>query len=374
MTWHIVTGEYPPSCGGVGDYVAVLAQALADAGDEVHVWCPGATESGESFAHHVHALPDRFGPGSRDVLQRALNASPGTLLLQYVPNALGARGANVSFCRWLRSLGGRTDLRVMFHEPYFYFGFARPWRNALAIAQRWMARALLQGSRTVYASTASWSRYLRAVGPLEAMTVLPIPSTIPRADSPDASREWRARMGGGTAPVVGHFGSYGTDVGAELLTAVPVLARRFPHLRFALIGVGGGTFAERLAAVHASTTGRTWASGRLTPPDVASALGACDMLLQPYPDGVTTRRTSVMAGLRNGVATLTTAGPLTEPVWRESGAAALVAPGDTAAIVSTVDRWLREPAVRAAQGSSGRAAYDDRFSMEHTVALLRRAG
>ena len=39
--WHLVTSEYPPDIGGVSDYTAQLARALAGAGDEVHVWCPG---------------------------------------------------------------------------------------------------------------------------------------------------------------------------------------------------------------------------------------------------------------------------------------------------------------------------------------------
>ena len=67
----------------------------------------------------VHALPDRFGSRSRTALTDAWKAAPGTVLLQYVPNALGHRGMNVAFCRWLLAerQAGR-DVRVMFHEPY----------------------------------------------------------------------------------------------------------------------------------------------------------------------------------------------------------------------------------------------------------------
>jgi hypothetical protein len=37
--WRLVTGEYPPQHGGVGDYSAQLAAGLAREGHEVHVWC-----------------------------------------------------------------------------------------------------------------------------------------------------------------------------------------------------------------------------------------------------------------------------------------------------------------------------------------------
>src|SRR5947209_3461982 len=40
--WHLVTGEYPPRPGGVGDYSALLAAGLAAAGGEVHVWTASA--------------------------------------------------------------------------------------------------------------------------------------------------------------------------------------------------------------------------------------------------------------------------------------------------------------------------------------------
>ena len=38
---HILTGEYPPQPGGVGDYCALVAAGVAAEGRGVHVWCPG---------------------------------------------------------------------------------------------------------------------------------------------------------------------------------------------------------------------------------------------------------------------------------------------------------------------------------------------
>ena len=76
---------------------------------------------------------------------------PGCVLLEYVPNALGARGANVPFCAWLLRLRRRgVDVRVMFHEPYFYFSWHRPWRNGLAVVQRLMAALLVRASSVAY--------------------------------------------------------------------------------------------------------------------------------------------------------------------------------------------------------------------------------
>ena len=164
-TVHMLTGEYPPRSGGVGDYTRLVAGALTAGGFTVHVWCPAVTD-GVTGGVTLHTLPDVFGRGSRRLLEAALAASPGTVLLQYVPNALGARGANLPFCFWLRRMHGRgTDVRVMFHEPYFYFSWRHPLGNVLALLQRVMAAVLLRASTVVYLSTETWVRYLRPLAP-----------------------------------------------------------------------------------------------------------------------------------------------------------------------------------------------------------------
>ncbi len=359
--WHILTGEFPPSTGGVGDYTAQLAAALEKAGDHVMVWTPGQT------------LPDRFGAQSRRVLEAALRDTPGIALLQYVPNALGARGMNVSFCLWLRALArGGTDVRVMFHEPYFYFTLARPWRNALAIAQRIMARVLLDASTVVYVSTPTWRRYLAPPGatPLE---VLPIPSNIQSTATAADAEPFRCAMAPSGQPIVGHFGTYGDHVSDELNRVLPSLATRMPDARFAFVGAGSREFLSRLDATHPDIASRSWASGRLSAKDVSSALRACDVLAQPYPDGITTRRTSAMAGLEHGIATVTTSGELTEPVWTECGAVRLVPAADAPAFADAVAALVRDPAAARALGRRGADIYAARFSLERTIAILRGA-
>src|SRR5260370_42446310 len=96
----------------------------------------------------------------------------------------------------------------MFHEPYFYFTLARPWRNALAIVQRVMARVLLQAAGTVYLSTETWRRYL-APAASARVDVLPIPSSIPKRADAARVREYRRAVAPSREPVLRHFGTYG---------------------------------------------------------------------------------------------------------------------------------------------------------------------
>jgi glycosyltransferase involved in cell wall biosynthesis len=356
----------------VGDYTALVAAGLADAGDEVHVWYPGgsAQPSGQAIGPTltVHRLPDRFRSASRRALASALSAEPGILLVQYVPGAFGVRGLNVPFCRWLAAMRrSGTDVRVMFHEPFFYFGLARPWRNVFALVQRAMAAMLLRASTRVYYPTETWTRLLVRYGPQTHVQVLPIPATIP----PDVDDEAVARARGRRMPgfVMGHFGTYGDHIGSALDEIVPALLRRLPASRAMLVGRGGEAFARRLPP---DVRDRVDATGPLTGPDAAAALRACDLLVQPYPDGVTTRRTSMMAALTTAVPVVTTVGPLTESVWAESSAVALAPNNDVPALVDIAAALATDPAARAELGVRGRELYDARFTLDLTIARMRQ--
>jgi glycosyltransferase involved in cell wall biosynthesis len=372
--WHLLTVEYPPACGGVADYTRHLARALAAAGDEVAVWVPtgsGPERDEVDAGVHIRILPDRFGAESRRMLGDAWQAAPGIVLLQYVPMAIGTGRTNLRFCRWLLAQRRRgVDVRVMFHEPYFYFTLRRPWLNVVALSHRAMAATLVRASDPIYVSTETWVRYLSPYGTLRDVQVLPIPATVSSSASHDAISNFRTAMGAAPGDaVIGHFGTYGDHVVGELLPAIETIVRRLPSVRIALLGSGSDRFLKRLRSRVPAA--HVYASGRLAPSEVASALRACDLVVQPYPDGVTTRRTSVMAALVNSVPVVTTDGALTESIWKTSGGVSLVPAGRPAALEAAAVALALDTDVRGALAIRGRWLYDQHFSMERTIASLR---
>ena len=371
--WHILTPELPPECGGVGDYTAQVAEALARRGDTVSVYSPPASVRWTApEGIEAVTLGDRFGAESMHALSVRLDRDPSSrLLVQYVPAVFGRRGANVAFCRWVRSRADTdTDVRVMFHEPYLYFGW-RPDHVLAALAQRTMARILLDAAPLVYLSTDTWRRYLSRYGSeaVQGAVTIPIPSAIPRVNCPEAIRATRSRSIGIATHLVGHFGSYGNHVAPMLREALNNLLSSDPHVAAVCTGTGSDSFVERILAERPMFRGRLAATGRASARDISLNLQACDLLLQPYPDGVTTRRTSVMAGLANGRAVLTSDGPLTENIWRETGAVRLASSID--ALVTSARGLLSDTAARASLEARASDTYASRFDLRHTIEALR---
>ncbi len=365
MRWTILTGELPPRCGGVGDYTAQLAAALAAAGDDVMVCVPGLTAGRPQIVGvNVVLLPDRFGSKSREALDRIQRTRPAKLLVQYVPNAFGARGGNVPFCRWLARQRDRGEsIAVMFHEPYMYFGWRAPQRNALALVQRLMAASLLRAADEIYVSTSAWNRYLGPFAPRSAPSpiVAPIPSTIPVHTGAGVGSE---------PPVIGHFGSYGPHIAPLLREMLIAILESNGNVSALCMGRGSDAFVCDLCA-HQGMSGRVRSTGYSSPAEIAAAIASCDLMLQPYPDGVTTRRTTVRAALANARPVLTTRGALTETVWQTTRSVALE-PVDAAALARRALALLNDPKQLTDLAARGDAAYRAHFSLEHTVARLRR--
>lgn len=379
MTWHIITGEYPPAAGGVSDYCASVAAGLAAAGDEVHVWCPAASGSPQDVAGvHVHAIGGSWARADRDRIDAALDAIPGDkrLLLQWVPHAFGARSMNVGFCRWMRRRAGAGDtLDVMVHEPGLGIGEGALRHHAAAAVHRVMLALLLNRARRVWIAIPAWAERLRpfAFGRRElTFWWLPIPSTIPVAGTREAVSQLRAdTLVRSDGLIVGHFSTYPPDVRKALRATLPALLAGMPEIQVQLLGRGGEAAAAELRASLGLNASRVRAAGELSAVSLSRHLQACDLLLQPYADGASSRRTTLMAALAHGVPVVTTLGRLSEDFWRDSKAIAAVPAGDLPAAARAVHDLVSRPEQRRLLGTAARATYEARFSLPRVIQALR---
>jgi glycosyltransferase involved in cell wall biosynthesis len=236
-----------------------------------------------------------------------------------------------------------------------------------------MARLTLRAARRVFVSVPGWEILLRSLGPgCPAVTWLPVPSTIPAepaaADVAEVRRRFTFRP---DTTVLGHFGTFGVLVAPLLAEMLLPLLERDGRRVALLLGRGGPEFARALEMAHPGLRGRLLVPDDLPPNKVAAHLALCDLLLQPYPDGASSRRTSLMAGLAQGLPVVTTEGAYSEPLWRESGAVALTPADRPGAAVAVAEALLADAPARAALGAKARALYISHFDLTHVLGVLR---
>ena len=108
------------------------------------------------------------------------------------------------------------------------------------------------------------------------------------------------------------------------------------------------------------------------PDAVSDLLASSDLFLAPLADGVSTRRTTVVAALAHGLPVVGTRGPSTDAVVGESAACALVPVGAPAELVARLRALAADADARRRMGRAARELYEARFTWETIAAAYRR--
>ena len=290
----------------------------------MHVWCPPLPEAAASNGVTVHPTLGRISRRDLRAVDLLLDRfpPPRRLLVQWVPHGFGYRSMNVGFCLWLRQRARRGDrVEIMVHEPYLAFGGGALRWTAAASVHRVMTVILARAACRIWIAIPDWERRWRpyALGRDVPFAWLPIPSSLAEP-APDDVRRVRDRYARGGRSDRGPSGLVRKRRDARVVGepardpgAVAELRRRCCSVR-TVDGFLSAARSRSSAARLADARDRS----RSPPRRSLSTCGACDLLVQPYPDGISSRRTSAMAGLALGVPVVTTTGHLTEPLWAET--------------------------------------------------------
>ncbi len=376
-SWHLVTGEFPPAPGGVSDYTRAIAAGLAAAGDTVDVWCPGAEGLvNDPPGVQVHRSAGRWTGSDLRRLDDELDATPAPrhLLVQWVPHAFGWRSMHVGFCRWVRRRAHAGDVvDLMVHEPFLAFREGAFRYDLVAGVHRVMATMLLGVARRVWVSIPAWADRLRpwALGRAPSFCWLPVPSTLAVTGDVDLLARIRSTVRGGHDLLIGHFSTYDAHTRRLLPTLVPHLMREVASSRLLLLGRGSDLAAEDLRRQLPELQDRILGAGALAADELSAHLQACDLMVQPYVDGASTRRTTLMAALAHGVPVVTTVGRLSEPFWSSSPAVSTVAAGDAEGLIHAAVVLAGDSLRRQQQADAARKTYAARFDVAHVIQALR---
>jgi glycosyltransferase involved in cell wall biosynthesis len=381
----LVTGEFPPMQGGVGDFTHELGKALAALGHEVHV-ITSASRNTQHVTRNtviVHRSVQGWGWGCWHDITRLNDAlRPDIVNFQYQAAAYGMHPAiNLLPLRLRMGTGYRTV--ITFHDlkvPYLFpkAGLLRWWVN-LALA-RW--------SDAVIATNAEDFARLSTYSFVRSLSLIPIGSNISPEPPAGYDRDgWRARWG--LKPddlLLSYFGFLNESKGGE--TLVRALARLVqggynmqlasnlqpPTSNLQLMMVGGKvgssdpTNVAYLKKVEGlieelGLTDKVFWTGYTPQSEVSANLLASDICVLPYRDGASFRRGSFMAALAHGLPIVSTRPRVDVPELRHGENILIVPPDAPVALAEAVARLAESPDMRRRLGE-GTARLAQSFTWE----------
>jgi glycosyltransferase involved in cell wall biosynthesis len=352
MRIGIVTGEFPPMQGGVGDFTRELSTALSVVGHQVFVLAPvGSRWENAPAGCTLHATVGHWNWSLAGRLRRWVRASGLDLVdLQYQAAAYGMHPA---LNLLPPSLSG-APLVVTFHDLKVPYLFPKAGRL------RWVAiRRLAQQAAGVIVTNREDRLRLEGVRATERLAVIPIGSNIPAQPPAGYDRAaWRAKWG--VSPeetLLGYFGFLNESKGGEeLIEALYRLHEARIPVKLLMIGGRTGSsdatnraYADQIDMLIArrGVQDRIMRTGYVPAEAVSAAFLAADICVLPYRDGISFRRGSLMAALAHGRPIVATQPAVELPELRHKQNVYLVAPCNPLALAEAIIVLREDPVLRA---------------------------
>lgn len=375
----MISAEYPPMAGGVGDYTRRLNAMLTHQGHEVAVI---TGPQGQAYRDAARIYPVRIpvwnGAGLAMIRQTIDKLQPEIVHIQYQTGAYQMKVAINTLPSALKR-ERKKGLRVVTtaHDllpPYLFpkAGMLRDWYTKRVIRD---ADGAILTNAGDYHTVMTESRV-----PWNPRTVfIPIGANVTPAPPAHFDREiWRNKFDIQKQDLLlAYFGLLTHTKGLEnILAAMEQLP---PTTRLVLIGGIGERVEDQAYAnsirqliAQKGLQERVVMTGHTDPSEVSGYLIAADAVLLPFTDGYSYRRGSLITALAHGVPVITTHAPANIrqdplPELIDGKEVLLVAPDNTEQLVAAVLRLHQDPALSHTLARNGQALTDV-FSWERIVA------
>ena len=280
MRVAMITGSYPPMACGIGDYTAKLAEALTAGGIEVDIY---STNVDWGFLK------------AKQLATKISATTPDVIHIQYPGTGYGHKLGPQALSFLLK------PCVVTIHEA-----------SQVHLLRKLSLYPFAFGAEQLIFSSDFEMDYAIKFAPWLAnrARAIPIGSFI---SSPTESCEK-------DLDDIVSFGLIRPNKGIEQLIALAALIKsQCLPLNIRIIGSVDPKRSQYLEELQSASKGLpiTWDIG-LSEPQVANLLARSRIAYMPFPDGASERRSSLLAVLLNGVATISTKGPFTTNEMAES--------------------------------------------------------
>lgn len=322
MRIGMITGEFPPMQGGVGDFTLELARELVKMGHQIFI----LTNIYANPPHQEHGIGvqpsvEEWGRISRGKTsneagyQQAIAwVKDNQLDLVNIQYQAAAYNMNIAANQLPSRLRKHVKVVTTFHDllvPYLF-----PKAGGL---RKKVIYKMAQRSHRIIVTNRQDEQELHEQGKMPAIGRIPIGSNI--AVNPPLNydpEDWRhKRHIPADTYLVGYFGFVNKTKGVDTLAhAVRLLIEQY-HVPTHLLIIGGQTGASDQTNIQQADIAQqligglgisrhvSW-TGFVEAEEVSAHLMACDVVALPFKDGVSLRRGTLMAALLHGCPIVTT--------------------------------------------------------------------
>lgn len=333
--------------GGIASHCKVLAETLHQQGHSVFIF---SDERAQSQSKDI-PLTNKTARWRRKTL-KAVNTWAHQNKLDIVNLHYQTAAFNMS--PWIHFLPGYIkDIPVVttFHDLRFPYLFPKA-----GMLRTWIVKRLANHSVGVIATN---HEDLQQLSHHAFHTLIPIGSSVMAELPQDYSREkWLTQAGIDPAVknIIVHFGFINHSKGVDtLIESVSQLKNSSTPVHLLMIGdrVGSSdptnakyaTYIDQLIAKHAIYDRVHW-TGFVEPHEVNAYFAASDIIVLPFRDGASFRRSSLMAAITSEQAIITTKPGVEIPEFINGENMMLVSPENSSALSAAIQVAIQSPDLR----------------------------
>ncbi len=377
-----LTGEYPPMQGGIADYTAVLAKHLSALGVQSSVLIDRkypATPDALQESTTVYPVLSGWNWRTWHEIRQFLATHPTDILhIQYQAAAFNLTGWVNYLPRLLQKQPHRPKIVTTFHDlriPYLFPKAGKLRQKAIF--------DLAKYSDAVICTNIEDAENLRRHTWATHLSEIPLGNNVPLAPPPNFDRAvWRQKLGvSKDAIVMAYFGFLNESKGGEdLILLLDELLRRGENAYLLMIGGDVGDsdpnnadYARRVRQMIAERglSARIITTGYVSLPDVSANLLAADIAVMPFRDGISFRRTTLIAALAHGLPVISTTPSINLPKIVDGENVILLSPRDVGAFANAVTRVTNDPTLKT-QLQTGAKKLATRFDWQSIAAETLR--
>lgn len=360
MRIGMVTGEFPPMVGGIGDYTFQLTQALKSPANELFLFGPQEAESNDATLHITRT--NEWGITTPLAVRQWAQANQLDVInIQY-------QTAAFQMSPWIHFIPQVAPCPVIttFHDLRFPYLFPKAGK-----LRQWIVNHLASKSAgVIMTNDDDFSRLTH-----HHRALIPIGSNIANVSLSEKDyAHWRQSAGAQPDDyLILFFGFVHPTKGMiHLLDAIHLLHQHNVPARLVIVGgqehPGDASVAAHVKQVktHIQTQGLSssvhW-TGYVSDQDVSRYLTVADVVALPFTEGASLRNGSLIAAIMHGCAVITTHPTANSQLLRNGENMLLVTPRNTDDLVTALQNLYHEANLRN-QIKTGVRALQHQFSWD----------